>query len=96
MSNSRAGLSIGEPWMPPSMRRSTRVCALMWAKASRSEVMITQFQPLRSAHVAPEALTSSASSPGGVTVASPSASSSAPARSSWSTSSASFCARPAL
>ena len=96
MLKSRAGLSIGEPWMPPSMSRSTCVCGLMWAKASRSEVMITQSQPLSSAQVAPEALTSSASSPGGVIVWSPRASSRAAARSSWSTSSSSFTARPAL
>ncbi len=87
---------MGEPWIPPSMSRSTRVWWLMWAKASRSEVMITQSQPLAVAQVAPEALTSSASRPGGVRVASPSASSRAAARSSWSISSGSFSARPAL
>ena len=31
--------------MPPSIRRSTRVVALRWAKVSRSEVMTTHCQP---------------------------------------------------
>ena len=96
IARSRAGLSSGDPPMPPVIRRSTRVRSLMWANASRSEVMITQSQPRSSAQPAADALTSSASRPAGVTVRSPSASSSAAPRSSWSTSVASFSARPAL
>ncbi len=80
--------------MPPSMTRSTRVWSLMWANESRSEVTITQFHPARTAQVAAEALTSSASSPSGVTVRKPSASRRAAARSSWSTSSGSFGRAP--
>ncbi len=51
--------------MPPLISRSTRVCSLMWAKESRSEVMMTHSHPWVSAHTAAEALTSSASSPAG-------------------------------
>ncbi len=96
IARSRAGLSSGEPLIPPVIRRSTWVRSLMWANASRSEVISTQFHPERSAQVAAEALTSSASRPGGVTVSMPSASSRSAARSSWSTSAGSFSARPAL
>ena len=82
--------------MPPLISRSTWVWSLISANASRSEVITTQFQPLRPAQAAPEALTSSASRPGGVWVASPRASSIAPARPSCSESNGSFSGRPAL
>ena len=68
---SRAGLSSGEPVIPPVISRSTWVWSLMCAKTSRSEVIRTQLHPERSAQAAAEALTSSASSPGGVDGAHP-------------------------